>query len=61
MAELALDHVERDAFARHLDRVRVTELMRGEAAPDAGADGEAAQGPSEQRTATRAGRLSGRR
>ena len=26
MAELALDHVERDAFARHLDRVRVTDF-----------------------------------
>jgi hypothetical protein len=36
MAELALDDDERDAFVGHLDRVRVPELMRREAAPDSG-------------------------
>jgi len=30
MPELALDHHERDAFAGHLDRMRVPELVRGE-------------------------------
>lgn len=34
VAELALDHVHRDALARHLDRVGVAELMRGKAATD---------------------------
>jgi hypothetical protein len=43
MAELALDHVQRDALAGHLDGVGVTELVRGESAPDRGLDGEAAQ------------------
>jgi hypothetical protein len=33
VAELALDDVERHAFARHLDRVGMSELMRGEARP----------------------------
>jgi hypothetical protein len=36
MPELALDHVQRHALARELKRVRVAELVRGEAAPDAG-------------------------
>jgi hypothetical protein len=37
--ELALDDVERDAFAGELDRVGVTELVRDEAAAYAGAGG----------------------
>ena len=36
MAELALDDDERDAFVRHLDRVRMAELVRRESSPDAG-------------------------
>jgi hypothetical protein len=36
MPELALDNEQRDPFARHLDRVGVPELVRREAAPDAG-------------------------
>ena len=32
--ELALDHVQRHSLARHLDRMRVAELMRCEAASD---------------------------
>ena len=36
MAELALNDDEWDAFVGHLDRVRVPELMRREAAPDTG-------------------------
>jgi hypothetical protein len=34
VSELALDHDEGDAFVRHLDRVRVPELMRRESTPD---------------------------
>jgi hypothetical protein len=33
MAERALDHVQRDALAGHLDGVGVTKLVRGESAP----------------------------
>ena len=33
--ELALDHDQRHAFARHLDRVRVAQLVRREAPPHA--------------------------
>ena len=36
VAELALDDVQRHAFARQLDRVRVAELVRREAATYAG-------------------------
>jgi hypothetical protein len=36
MAELALDHDQRDPFARHLNRVRVPQLMRREPATDPG-------------------------
>jgi hypothetical protein len=43
VAELALDHVERQALARHLDGVGVPELVRCEAAPDPGLDGELTQ------------------
>ena len=38
MAELALDDHQRNALVRHLDRVRVAELMRREAAPYASGD-----------------------
>lgn len=41
MSKLALDHVERHALACRLDGVGVTQLMWGEAAPDAGMSGEA--------------------
>src|ERR1700674_1600470 len=43
MAELALDDVDRDAFARELDRVRVPKLVRREPPPDPGVGGELAQ------------------
>ena len=43
MAELALDDVDRHAFARELHGVRVPQLMGREAAPDAGIGGEPAQ------------------
>ena len=36
VTELALDDVQRHTFAGELDRVRVTQLMRDEAASDAG-------------------------
>jgi hypothetical protein len=39
--ELALDDVERHSLAGELDRVRVTQLMRGEPAPDARLEREA--------------------
>jgi hypothetical protein len=39
VSELALDHDERDAFVRHLDRVRVPQLMRGEPPPNTGLGG----------------------
>jgi hypothetical protein len=35
MPQLALDDVQRHALPRHLDRVRVTQLMRREAPPHA--------------------------
>ena len=35
ISELALDHDERDALVRHLDRVRVPQLMRREPPPHA--------------------------
>jgi hypothetical protein len=38
--ELALDYVERHALPRHLDRVRMTQLVRREPAPDACSDRE---------------------
>jgi hypothetical protein len=43
VAQLALDDVERHAFAGHLDGVRVSKLMWREAPSDGGADGERAQ------------------
>jgi hypothetical protein len=41
--ELALDGVERDALAGEFERVRVTQPVRREPAPDAGAGGELAE------------------
>jgi hypothetical protein len=43
MAELALDHDQRHAFARHLDGVGVAQLVRREAAPNPGRGGRAPQ------------------
>ena len=43
MAQLALDDVDRDTFARELDRVGVPQLMRREPATDARLSGELAQ------------------
>jgi len=40
--ELALDDVQRDAFASHLDGVRVAQLMRREAPAHTSLDGEMA-------------------
>jgi hypothetical protein len=42
VTELALDDVEWHAFAGHLDRVGVSQLVWCEGSPDAGADGEVA-------------------
>jgi hypothetical protein len=42
-AERALDDVQRHALASALGRVRVAELMRREAPPDAGAGAEPAE------------------
>jgi hypothetical protein len=36
MPKLTLDHDQRDALVRHLDRVRIPELMRREPAAHAG-------------------------
>jgi hypothetical protein len=41
VAELALDHDRRHAFAGHFDGVRVTQLVRREAAPNPGRGGRA--------------------
>ena len=41
MPELALDNVQRHTLAGELNRVRVTQLMRGEPTPDARLDSEA--------------------
>ena len=43
VAELALDDNQRDAFAGHLDGVRVSELVRRERAPHSRRGGGAAQ------------------
>ena len=43
VTELALDHDQRDAFARHLDGVGVPELVRREAAPHSCRGGGAPQ------------------
>ena len=43
MAELALDHDQRHAFACHLDGVGVAQLVRREAAPNPGRGGRAPQ------------------
>jgi hypothetical protein len=39
VTELALDHDERNAFVRHLDRVRVPQLVGRKATSDAGCGG----------------------
>jgi len=41
VAQLALDHIQRHALARHLHRVGVAELVRREATAHPGPDGEA--------------------
>src|SRR5690242_2540563 len=47
VAKLALDDVERHAFARHLDGVGMSKLMWGKAPPNTGANGEPSQsGPA---------------
>jgi hypothetical protein len=43
MPELTLAHHERNALVRHLDRVRVTQLMRREPPSDTRLAGGAAQ------------------
>ena len=43
VSELALDDDQRYAFARHLDGVGVSELVRRDAAPDSRRSGGAAQ------------------
>jgi hypothetical protein len=43
VAELALDHWERDSLVRQLDGMRVAQLMRREAAPDSGIEREVAK------------------
>jgi hypothetical protein len=40
VAELALDHVQRDALSRHFNGMGVTQLMRREATTDTGSDGQ---------------------
>ena len=44
MAELALDDVERHAFAGELDGVRMTQLMRHDAPAHAGVRGSPPEG-----------------
>jgi len=41
--ELALDHDERDTFARHLNRVSVPHLVRGESPTHSRASGRTVQ------------------
>ena len=53
MAELALNDVERDAFARHLHRVRMAKLVRREASSDACLSGRAGETHCEPRQLTR--------
>jgi hypothetical protein len=43
MPELALDDRQRDPLVRHLDRMRVPELVRGEPPPNPGLCGEPAK------------------
>lgn len=43
VSELALDHDERDALVRHLDRVSVSKLMRREPPPHACCGGSMVQ------------------
>ena len=60
VAELALDDDQRHALARHLDRVRVAQLVRREASPHAGLAAAAAQLARGRRRLTTAVRASGR-
>ena len=72
MPELSLDHDQRDPLARHLDRVRMPELMRREPAPNtrllraarcswqripAGAHGRPRVGPRRTQNSTPGGRV----
>jgi len=41
VAELALDHVQRDALSRHFNCMGVAQLMRREATTDTGSEGQA--------------------
>ena len=43
MPELALDHVQRHALTRQLNRVSMAQLVWSEASPDAGFGGVAAK------------------
>ena len=43
MPQLPLNNRQRDPFVGHLDRVRVSELVRREPTPDPGLSGESAQ------------------
>jgi hypothetical protein len=43
VSELALDDDQRDSFVGHLDRVRVAELVRGEAPANRGVGSGSAQ------------------
>jgi hypothetical protein len=43
VTELPLDDVQRHALAGEFERVRVTQLVRGEAPPDPGAGSEPAE------------------
>ncbi len=43
MTELALDHIEGNALASHLDRMGVAKLMRSKASPNPRLDAELAK------------------
>jgi hypothetical protein len=53
VAELALDHVERHAFARHLDGVGVAKLMGRKATPNPGLAGDDLEAPANGRASPR--------
>ena len=54
--ELALDDVERHAFAGHLDRMRVAELVRREPPTHAGGPGELPRRSARSGRASKVGR-----
>jgi hypothetical protein len=60
MTELALDHVQGNPLASHLDGVRVAKLMRGKAPPDTGIEREAPELRSCRGSCTTVARRSGR-